>query len=467
MVRYVALLTDYDGTLAYDNRVGEDTIRALERVRASGRQLILVTGRELPDLVRVFSPVHLFDRIVAENGALLHDPASETGRRLVDPPPPQFVRELQRRGVSPLSIGEVIVATRQPHETAVFEVIRDLALELQVIFNKGAVMVLPSGVNKATGLRVALAELGLSMHNTVGIGDAENDQAFLAACECGVAVGNALDSVKARADLVTVGDDGAGVVELVERLVATDLEELAPRLGRHEILLAHAAGGEPVRLSPFDDCVFVAGPEEPGEPRAIEMTAAVLGRLASAGYQYCLVDPDGVHFVAPGALTLTGTDPQSLVGDVLEVLARAEPSVCVSLREVPVTERDALVRALLPRLQRLRATAGRPHWIVLDNAHRLLPAGQRGMPCDFRNVLMVSGRADRVSALALSQVQTLILAGTGAARTFDAFARAHGGPDWARPAVLEDPGPAQGWLIRRRTPPLRFTLPPKRASRRG
>lgn len=69
-------------------------------------------------------------------------------------------------------MGRVIVATWEPHQTTVLEVIRELGLELHVIFNKGAVMILPSGVNKATGMAATLDELGLSPHNTVGIGDA-------------------------------------------------------------------------------------------------------------------------------------------------------------------------------------------------------------------------------------------------------------------------------------------------------
>ena len=71
-----------------------------------------------------------------------------------------FVAELARRGVAPLSVGASIVATWDPHETTVLEVIRELGLELQVIFNKGAVMVLPPGVNKATRPRAALAGAG-------------------------------------------------------------------------------------------------------------------------------------------------------------------------------------------------------------------------------------------------------------------------------------------------------------------
>jgi len=49
-------------------------------------------------------------------------------------------------------------------------------------------MVLPAGINKASGLPAALARLRLSPLNVVGIGDAENDTAFLQACGCAVAV---------------------------------------------------------------------------------------------------------------------------------------------------------------------------------------------------------------------------------------------------------------------------------------
>ena len=101
-----------------------------------------------------------------------------------------------------IEVGDVIVATWEPHETTVLQTIRDLGLELQIIFNKGAVMILPTGVNKATGLRAALTKLGLSHHNTVGIGDAENDEAFLKLCDASAAVDNALDVVKRQVDLV-------------------------------------------------------------------------------------------------------------------------------------------------------------------------------------------------------------------------------------------------------------------------
>ena len=251
-MRYLAFACDYDGTLAEHGQVADSTVAALGRLRKSGRRLLLVSGRQLDDLIGVFPQIHLFDVVVAENGAVLYDAATRDVQSLVDPPPQEFVQELRRRGVNPLSTGRAIVATWEPHEQTVLQTIHDLRLELQVILNKGAVMVLPTGVNKASGLVRGLERLKLSVHNTVGIGDAENDQTFLTLCECAVAVNNALDSVKSRADWVMRGDHGSGVVELIDQLIATDLSELSPALTRQRITIGQALDGSDVCLESYD-----------------------------------------------------------------------------------------------------------------------------------------------------------------------------------------------------------------------
>lgn len=225
-MKYVALASDYDGTLATDGRVDESIMEALRRFRASGRRLLMVTGRELPDLQSVFAHLDEFDLVVAENGALLYDPKTGARTPLAPPPPPSFVEALRARGVGPVSVGDVIVATWEPHESAVLAVIKEMGLELEVIFNKGAVMVLPSGVNKGTGLRAALGTLGLSEHAVVGVGDAENDHSLLKVAGLGVAVANAIPALKDRADLVVQKDHGAGVVEVIERMLANDLSDV-------------------------------------------------------------------------------------------------------------------------------------------------------------------------------------------------------------------------------------------------
>jgi HAD superfamily hydrolase (TIGR01484 family) len=225
-MRYRALATDYDGTLAHDGVVAPSTLAALKRVRDSGRKLILVTGRELDELLAIFPRHDRFDRVVAENGALFYRPDTGHVHLLAESPPDRFVADLQRRGVEPLSIGRTIVATVEPHHQEVLASIHALGLEWHVVFNKGSVMVLPSGVTKATGLIPALADLGIPLEQVVGVGDAENDHAFLTQCGCAVAVANALRAVKERCDLVTAGCDGAGVEELIDRLLHDDLAGL-------------------------------------------------------------------------------------------------------------------------------------------------------------------------------------------------------------------------------------------------
>src|SRR5436190_3695656 len=214
-----ALATDYDGTIATHGTVDPDTLAALRRLRDAGGTLILVTGRELPQLKQVFPDRDLCHMVVAENGALLYTPATGKERPLCEPPEESFVRALKQRGVKPLSVGRVIVATYEPHETTVLNVIKEQGLERQVIFNKGAVMVLPSGVNKASGLTCALQELKIDPADVAGVGDAENDHALLQLCGVGAAVANALPALKDHADLVLSATHGAGVTQLIERII--------------------------------------------------------------------------------------------------------------------------------------------------------------------------------------------------------------------------------------------------------
>ncbi len=232
-MRYLALATDFDGTLAHDGRVDRPTLAALDRLRASGRRLLLVTGRELNELLGIFSEIGRFDRVVAENGALLYDPTTEAARGLAPPPPTLFLDDLRRRGV-PFTVGRSIVSTVEPHQHAVLAAIQALGLEWHIIFNKGSVMALPSVVTKATGLESALKELNIAADQVVGVGDAENDHAFLRRCGLSAAVSNALPSLIAAVDLVTAGHHGAGVTELIDGLLADDLSHVKPSADHHD-----------------------------------------------------------------------------------------------------------------------------------------------------------------------------------------------------------------------------------------
>jgi hydroxymethylpyrimidine pyrophosphatase-like HAD family hydrolase len=231
-MKYRALACDYDGTLAHDGITTAATVAALDRFRRSGRHLFMVTGRELPQLKQVCPVLDRFEWVVAENGALLHRPADASTRLLCEPASAALTEMLRRANLKPLSVGQAIIATVEPNEVVVIEAIKELGLELQVIFNKGSVMVLPTGVNKATGLVALSKAAGLSLEEIVAVGDAENDHAFLAACGVGVAVANALPMLKERADFVTTGARGDGVAELIDMILADDLAALRSRSRR-------------------------------------------------------------------------------------------------------------------------------------------------------------------------------------------------------------------------------------------
>lgn len=462
-MRYYALATDYDGTLASEGRVDEATLNALQRLRSSGRRLILVTGRELNDLLQVFPQLDLFERVVAENGALLYRPATKETKLLAKAPPAQFAETLRNRGVSPLSVGEVVVATWTPHEKTVLDVIHELGLELQVIFNKGAVMVLPSGVNKATGFAAALEELGLSPHNAVGIGDAENDHAFLNRCECSVAVANALPALKEQADWVTHGSRGAGVTELIERLLSSDLADLTPRLKRHEILLGQRPEGEEVHLQPYGASILLAGTSGGGKST---FATGFLERLSEQGYQFCIVDPEGDYQNFEGAVVLGSPQRAPTVEEAVQLLEKPGQNAVINLLGVAREGRPASFEGLLAALMELRARTGRPHWIVIDETHHLLPAtwapATLTVPKELYGFLFITVHPDHVARAVLTSVDLILAIGSTPRETIQSFAEALGEPAPAVPSNSLDPGEAIAWWRRPKSEPFQFrSIPPR------
>ena len=420
------LATDYDGTLAWDGKVDDKTMQAMERLRASGRKSVLVTGRQLPDLRNCFTRLDLFDRVVAENGALLYRPATREERLLAEGPDEHFVSLLRERGV-PISLGRAIVATWQPHDGAVLAAIRDLGLDLQVIFNKGAVMVLPSGVNKGTGLRAALDELGISPHNVVSVGDAQNDHAFLRISECAVAVGNALPSLKQRADVVLGAPRGAGVTDLIDRLLADDLMQFEANLTRHSMVLGYRADDSlrPVSVGPRQGSILLAGSSGSGKSTAV---SGIIEQLVQSGYQICLLDPEGDYEDFPGVLSFGSAKEPPDVKSVLRTLELSEGSVLVNLMAVPLDDRPRFFSALLAPIQGLRLHNARFHSLVVDEAHHLLPSSWSPMAASafpvLESAILITVHPEHVAKAALDRVDVLVAVGKSPTEVFRSFSKA-------------------------------------------
>jgi energy-coupling factor transporter ATP-binding protein EcfA2 len=324
-----------------------------------------------------------------------------------------------------MSVGHAIVATWKPQETTVLSAIRDLGLELQVIFNKDAVMVLPAGVNKATGLTAALLELGLSSHEVVGVGDAENDHAFLSLCECAVAVKNALPTVKQRADLVTPLDHGRGVEQLIERMLKNDLQDIEGHLGRHQLLMGHRADGKEAWLPAYGCNLLIAGPSGSGKST---IAKSFLERLEERHYQFCIIDPEGDYDGLDGAVTIGSSKRGPTTDEILQLLKKPDADVVVNLVGLPLADRPGFFLALLPRLQEMRSRAGRPHWIIVDEAHHLLPAawqpGQAAWPRQIERMALITVHPDQVMAAALEVVSNVIAVGSEPAKAISQYCAA-------------------------------------------
>ncbi len=423
----IALAADYDGTLAHHGRVDAPTVSALERLKASGRKLLMVTGRELPDLKRVFDRLDLFDIVVAENGSLLYFPETQEERPVAAAPPAELVDALRARGVLPLSVGRGIIATWTPNEATVLDCIRELGLEWQIIFNKGAVMVLPPGVNKATGLAAALDALGLSPLNVLAIGDAENDHAFLTASGCAVAVANALDAVKETADAVTAGDHGAGVIEAIDGLLADERAFAARAAERRKIKLGK---DDEAVLRPEHGGVLIAGSSGIGKST---LATAILEKLAAQRFQVCVLDPEGDYDDLQDAIVLGDGKRAPVVEEILDILRKpVATALVVNMLGLPVAERPAFLAGLLSPIHQLRTRTARPHWLLIDEAHHMLPANSETAdtnPLDpLAAAIFVTVHPEAMRPKTLTGVQTVIGVGPKANDVIAGFCQAVDAP---------------------------------------
>jgi HAD superfamily hydrolase (TIGR01484 family) len=452
-VHILALATDYDGTLALHGVVDEDTIAALQRFKETGRRLVLVTGRDLPDLKTVFPALKLFDRIVTENGAVLYNPDDQSERPLAAAPSPALVAQLRERGVTPLSVGRSIVATWEPQEKIVLEVIRELGLELQIIFNKGAVMILPSGVNKATGLTEALCELELSLHNAVGVGDAENDHAFLRACGCSAAVANALPMLKEAADIRLERDHGAGVVELAERICREDARLIPPT--RQGIRVGVDAEEQPFYLQPYQGNVLITGTSGVGKST---LATALTERMVEGKFQFCIFDPEGDYIDLEDAVSEGDAKSPPQSDEALKLLRQLGTNVVVNTQHLDIAERPGFFATLLPDIASLRTRTGRPHWLLIDEAHHLMPASRaditQAIPLDLPATIFITVHPGSVLPDVLRTVEIVLAVGAAAPDVIADFCAAIGDPPPSEELPSLGPDEVLAWFRNRARPPL-------------
>ncbi len=398
-VKLAALALDYDGTIAVDGVLDRDVRKAVAEARQRGVAAILVTGRQLADLHNLAGDLRAFDVVVGENGAVLEFPAS--GRHVVvsHPPSPAFLQELGRRNVV-FTVGEVVVEMDAGHAVAALEALRRLEQPLILAFNRGRLMLLPQAVGKSTGLRQALFALRLSVHNTVGIGDAENDHDLLDACEVGVAVGWGSPALRSVADEVITGTGPPAVADYIRRILGQPRLS-ASQMGRRRVTLGHEQDGAAVSLAVRGRTILVAG--EPGTGKSW-LAGLLCEQLILQGYCMCIIDPEGDYRTLealPSVTVLGGDDPPPQARELLQAFRYPDVSVVIDLSRISHHEKAEYLSTLLPLLNALRRRAGLPHKILIDEAHYYLggPESDRLLDPELEGYILISYR---ISGLAPS-----------------------------------------------------------------
>ena len=370
-----AIACDFDGTGATDGHPAPEVYAALAAARAQGIVTLLVTGRVLEEVQRACEDLLPFDAIVAENGAVIHLCSFDRSIQIGDPPPEHFLGELRAQGV-PFHTGAVIVGTWEQHAYKSLELIRRFGLDAQLIFNRAALMILPSGINKAVGIHRALEELGRSERNLIAFGDAENDIPMLAGAELGVAARGSVPAIFSLADDRVSQPGGGGVSSYIREIL--QCRGVVPTPRRRAVLLGKTAEGFEVTLPSSGTNSVISGDPRSGKSWIAGLLAE---QLIERGYRICVVDPEGdyAQMAQRPKVVAFGHEMALLSASAAaRLLGSEELSIILTLSSLTPGEQLNYVEQLLAALQQTRESMGCPHWIVIDEAHYFF---QTQSPC--------------------------------------------------------------------------------------
>ncbi len=407
---YRALALDFDGTLTRDGRLGDDVATAIEQVRAAGCRVLLVTGRILDELRREVPDIdRRFDALVGESGAVL---SGFGGVHLLALPVEwELSAALQKAGV-PHQRGQVLLACDARDRARVVAEISRLGLDAQLVRNRGALMVLPGGVSKGTGVLHALSHLGISFHSALAIGDAENDLALLASCELGVGVADSVESLKQHADVILKQPDGAGVVSFLRGPVVEGRERVHSR--HRQVELGRGPAGAPVTIPASQVSVLILG----GSNRGKSYVAGLLAeQLIEQAYSVLVVDPEGDHIglgALPGTVVIGGTRPLLEPEGLLRILDHRFGSVIIDLSALPHEQTATYAARLAPAVAAHRASNGLPHWVVVDEAQRHVLLGgpwHSLLASPIRGVCLITYQPARLPPEEVASIDAIVVAG--------------------------------------------------------
>lgn len=367
-MRLRVIATDYDGTIAEDGFVAPAVYEAIRKARSRGVLVVIVTGRILSELRDVAGCLDFVDGVVAENGAVVALPNGHV-TLLGRSPPLSLITKLTERGIE-FKVGRCVIEMDAEFAQVAISLIRQLELPLAITFNRGRMMLLPASISKAVGVRELFDTLGVSVHNAVGIGDAENDHELLSCCEHGVAVSWGSTRLQEAAGYVITGDGPDAVAEYIDRISA-DIRLPLETTTHRKVILEEIEGHEPFEIAIRGRNILVAGDSKSGKSW---LAGLLVEQQILLGYTVYAFDPEGDYSSLaslPNTVVLGG-GRMLPYGDDLKVLLQQGLSVVLNLSHLQHHEKSEYVQHHLPLVAEHRRERGYPHRILLDECHYFL-----------------------------------------------------------------------------------------------
>jgi Helicase HerA, central domain len=220
-----------------------------------------------------------------------------------------------------------------------------------------------------------------------------------------------------------------------------------------------------VKIPSYGPPVLITGTSGGGKSK---LAGALLEQLVDQEYQFCIIDPEGDYRDRAGVTELGDADHAPSLTELLELLALPRQNAAVNLLGVPLADRPVAFEAIALRLHELRVRLGRPHWVVVDEAHHVMPdqRPEHNLPPDRTGLLLITVHPEHVASAVLADVKVVVVVGATPRETLAGFATAVGE---APPDVPAEPLPdGEAWVWFRGTgrPPLRIHAASPRAERR-
>ncbi len=181
---------------------------------------------------------------------------------------------------------------------------------------------------------------------------------------------NAVDSLKAEADLVLASPAGPGVIELLDDVAGAN--RIWASRSRPTIELGEDTNRQPVHLPARPTNMIIAGGSGDGKSYLAGLLAE---QLIALEYSVLVVDPEGDH-IGLGALrpaVVIGVDnPPPPVDTVMALLRRSDACVIVDLSGLDEPERRRYLLEVPAEVEASRRAYGRPHWVFFDEADQIV-----------------------------------------------------------------------------------------------